>query len=68
MGLALHVCGSDMARGGSILPWREAGTPNHHDDQVDSDQWVVNKEISLLWALRCTCPARGVRSHPDEYL
>ena len=20
------------------LPWREAGPPNHHDDQVDSDQ------------------------------
>jgi len=24
-------------------PWREAGPPNHHDDQVDSDQWVVTK-------------------------
>ena len=20
------------------LPWREAGSPNHHDDIVDSDQ------------------------------
>jgi len=20
------------------LPWREAGSPNHHDDTVDSDQ------------------------------
>ena len=20
------------------LPWREAGPPNHHDDNVDSDQ------------------------------
>ena len=20
------------------LPWREAGPPNHHDDEVDSDQ------------------------------
>jgi len=20
------------------LPWREAGLPNHHDDEVDSDQ------------------------------
>ena len=28
------------------LPWREAGTPDHHDDRVDSDQWVVNKELS----------------------
>jgi len=29
------------------LPWREAGPPNHHDDKVDSDQEVVNKELSL---------------------
>ena len=29
------------------LPWREAGPPNHHDDQVDSGQQVVNKELSL---------------------
>ena len=29
------------------LPWLEAGPPNRHDDKVDSDQWVVNKELSL---------------------
>ena len=29
------------------FPWREAGLPNHHDDKVDSDQQVVNKELSL---------------------
>ena len=29
------------------LPWREAGPPNPHDDKVDSDQSVVNKELSL---------------------
>ena len=29
------------------LPWREAGPPDHHDDTVDSDQQVVNKELSL---------------------
>ena len=29
-------------------PWREAGPPNHHDDKVDSDQQVVNKELSLM--------------------
>jgi len=29
------------------LPWREAGPPSHHEDKVDSDQWVVNKEVSL---------------------
>ena len=32
---------------GFKLPWREAGPPNHHDDKVDSDQYVVNKELSL---------------------
>ena len=29
-------------------PWREAGLANHHDDKVDSDQKVVNEELSLL--------------------
>ena len=29
------------------LPWREDDPPNHHDDKVDSDQGVVNKELSL---------------------
>ena len=29
------------------LPWREAGPPNLHDDKMDSDQKVVNKELSL---------------------
>jgi len=30
------------------LPWREAGPPKHHDDKVDSDQEVVDEELSLL--------------------
>ena len=30
------------------LPWREAGPPNHRDDKVDSEQQVVNKELSLM--------------------
>ena len=29
------------------LPWREAGPPDHLDDEVDSDHEVVNKEVSL---------------------
>ena len=29
------------------IPRREAGPPNHHDDKVDSDQQVFNKELSL---------------------
>ena len=28
-------------------PWREAGPPNHLDDRVDSDQQVVNEELTL---------------------
>ena len=30
------------------LPWREASPPNHHDDEMDSDQEVVNNKLSLL--------------------
>jgi len=38
------------------LPWREVGPPNHHEDKVDSDQQVVNKELSLCAAGRTiTC-------------
>ena len=29
------------------LPWCEAGPPNHLDDEVDPDQQVSNKELSL---------------------
>ena len=29
------------------LPWREAGPPNYLNDTIDSDQLVVNKELSL---------------------
>ena len=32
------------------LPWREAGPPYHHGKEVDLDQWVVNKELSLSCA------------------
>ena len=29
------------------LPWRECGSPNRHDDAVDSDKQVVQKQVSL---------------------
>ena len=29
------------------LPWRKAGPPNHHNDEVVSDQQVANKQLSL---------------------
>ena len=32
------------------LPWREAGPPNYLDDKVDSDQKVVDTELSLSLA------------------
>jgi len=28
-------------------PWCEAGPLHYHDDKVNSDQWVVNREPSL---------------------
>ena len=31
----------------SKLPWREASPPNHLDGKEDSDQLVVDKELSL---------------------
>ena len=42
------------------LPWREAGPPNHLDDEVDSNQQVVNKEISLFGAERRGAGGGGV--------
>ena len=33
------------------VPWREAGPPNHLDDKVDSNQKVVDTELSL-WVPR----------------
>ena len=45
-------------KGAFKLPWREAGPPNHHDDKVDSDQPVVNKEPSL-------CRHGGGRRRPQ---
>jgi len=29
------------------LPWREAGPPNHHDDKVDSDQYLAAELVEL---------------------
>ena len=28
------------------LPWREAGPPDHHDDEVDSEQKVVRRVLA----------------------
>ncbi len=35
------------------LPWREAGPPNPHDDKVELEQQVVNKELSLSPTWKC---------------
>ena len=49
----LHACGGRKVdvrlhgKGNSKLPWRKAGRPRHLVDVVDSDQQVVNKELSL---------------------
>ena len=34
-------------KGNSKLTWRKAGQPSHLVDVVDSDQYVVNKELSF---------------------
>ena len=39
------------------LPWREAGPPTHHDDDVDSDKQFVNKE---LFSAPADGPADGI--------
>ena len=44
--IPLKPCKATWKREFKLL-WREAGPPNHHDDKVDSDQQVVNKELSL---------------------
>ena len=46
------------------LPWREAGPPNHHDEKVDSDQQVVNQELSLR-APRPSCVQGALRWIPN---
>ena len=33
------------------MPGREAGSPNHLDNKVDSDQYVVNKELFFFQGL-----------------
>jgi len=42
----IQICEATWIRGFK-LPWREAGPPNHHDDEVNSDQQVVNKKVPL---------------------
>ena len=50
LGARLHGCEEGRCkatwRRESKLPWRKAGPPKHLDDIVDSDQWVVNKELN----------------------
>ena len=47
-----------------LLPWREAGPPNHDDDKVDSDQQVVNQERSFSLGFMC---ARGFERLPRSF-
>ena len=42
-------------KGNSNLPWRKAGQPSHLVDVVDSDQFVVNEELSLSLSVKRAC-------------
>jgi len=53
---------------GIQTPWREAGPPTHHDDKVDSDQEVVNQELSRSLGGRCGCAALGAAGRGGEGL
>ena len=50
-------------KGNLKLPWREAGPLNHHDNIVDSDQQVVNEELSL-WRSSSTLGSANGRGTP----
>ena len=41
------------------LPWREAGPPNIHDDEVDMDERDVDTELSLWHPQVLHPPASG---------
>ena len=51
-----------MANWEFTLAWCEAGPPDHHDDEADSDQKVVNKELSL--SAQASCSYWGHTLHP----
>ena len=65
---ALHLFSMKSRKDDVRLPeegnpdsWREAGPPNHHDDEADSDQWVVNTEPSLSQSM----PRPALTFEPD---
>jgi len=49
-GPVTRVKKKDLDEAARKLGWHQAGPPNHHDDKVDSDKQVVNKELSLSGA------------------
>ena len=54
-------------KGNSNSPCRENGPPNHLDDQVDSDQYLVNKN-SLSGAGAAVLLERLLRDETDDRL
>ena len=63
-----RVGGRFTWKGEFKLPWREAGPPDHHDDEVDSDQYVVNKELSLLYLGFVVWGSKSVGSRSGDHL
>ena len=50
------------------LPWREAGPPNHLDDEVDSDRQVINNNKKLLLGAVAAKPAQTGSAMTAELL
>ena len=45
------------------FPWCKVGAPNHLDDNVNSDQWFVNKDVSLIPPPASEAPGRLLPRH-----
>ena len=50
---------------GPVLPWREAGPPNHHDDKVDSD--MQGSKCTGRWTSTTSGPGASPWSGETRY-
>ena len=50
-----------------VTGWREAGPPNHLDDVVNSDQYVVDTKLSLWQEAKACCLNQEMSACAAEY-